>query len=411
LPGARYIRMSLGFGLILSLFIGGVQAQTPYYEHRKHTSEYNGPGRDEPVPEDLTEIRIGYFGPADAEHPTGGDNWLAATVAVEQVNASGGYHGIPFKLIQGWSDNPWGTGILRVTRMVYEDRVWAIIGSIDGPSTHLAEQVVAKARVPLVNPGSTDKTANLANVPWLFSFLPGEHIQVPLLADALLACAGDAGFGFLSSVDHDSRVFIRELTRYLTTRKRFPKFHVVYDPRQPNCLETLEQFPPAGIRAVVIAAPPDEGPVIVERIRRWGDGVRILADSSFGRSFFLDRIGQMGDGIILPYPGTIHSPQDILTESFRQRWNRTPDFAARQTYDAVLMLAEAVQRVGLNRVRIREELRRLSPWSGSNGQVEWDPLGQNRRPVPLVEIAGGKIRPFAGLRNSRASPPQCPAGE
>ena len=32
-------------------------------------------------------------------------------------------------------------------RIVYQDRVWAIIGGIDGPSAHLAEQVVAKARL------------------------------------------------------------------------------------------------------------------------------------------------------------------------------------------------------------------------------------------------------------------------
>ena len=52
-----------------------------------------------------------------------------------------------------------------------------------GPSAHLAEQVVAKARLPLVCPVSSDRTANVANVPWMFSVLPGDNAQAPCLAE------------------------------------------------------------------------------------------------------------------------------------------------------------------------------------------------------------------------------------
>jgi hypothetical protein len=40
----------------------------------------------------------------------------------------------------------------------YEDKVWAIIGGIDGATTHLAEQVAAKAQLTLVNPVATDRS-------------------------------------------------------------------------------------------------------------------------------------------------------------------------------------------------------------------------------------------------------------
>ncbi len=99
--------------------------------------------------------------------------WNAACLAVEQANRAGGYNGLPFRLVAGWSDNPWGSGVTEVARMAYVHKVWAIIGGIDGPSTHLAEQVVAKARLTLLSSASTDKTVNLANVPWMFSCLPG----------------------------------------------------------------------------------------------------------------------------------------------------------------------------------------------------------------------------------------------
>ena len=59
------------------------------------------------------------------------------------------------------------------------DSVWAILGGIDGPSTHIAEQVTTKAWLPLLCAVSSDRTANAAVVPWMFSLLPGDHLQAP----------------------------------------------------------------------------------------------------------------------------------------------------------------------------------------------------------------------------------------
>ena len=44
---------------------------------------YYGPGREEPEPQGLREVLIGYFGPSDPRHPEGGPLWLAATQAVQ----------------------------------------------------------------------------------------------------------------------------------------------------------------------------------------------------------------------------------------------------------------------------------------------------------------------------------------
>jgi ABC-type branched-subunit amino acid transport system substrate-binding protein len=106
-----------------------------------------------PPPEGLTEIPIGYFGPADATHPLAGGMWVAAQLAVEEANRAGGYKGLPFRLLPVWSENPWGTGVTMMARQVFgDDGVWAVVGSIDGSATHLAEQIAAKAQIAIINP-------------------------------------------------------------------------------------------------------------------------------------------------------------------------------------------------------------------------------------------------------------------
>ncbi len=166
----------------------------------------------------MAEVLLGYFGPSDPNHPDGGDLWKAAELAVSQANDKGGYKGKPFRLVPSWSDDPWKAGVAGIARMVYQDHVWAIIGGSDGATAHLAEQVAVKARVPLVSPTSSDRTANMANVPWMFSVLPGDHLQAPVLAAELSARSSPRGYAFVSSQDHDARLFLTQLERELKQR-------------------------------------------------------------------------------------------------------------------------------------------------------------------------------------------------
>ena len=171
-----------------ALVRGGVRAasaasdsaqKTPFFDRRQLPLEYAGPGREIPEPENVAEVRIGYFGPDDPAHPEAGDLWCAASLAIEEANGEGGYQGRPFRLIARWSEDPWTGGAAHLTRMVYEDRVWAIVGGIDSASTHLAEQITTKAWLPLLCASSSDRTANLGGRAVGSSRCCGESVAGP----------------------------------------------------------------------------------------------------------------------------------------------------------------------------------------------------------------------------------------
>lgn len=375
----------------VALLRAQVPEQAPHFEARKKLSEYNGPGRDEPEPDGLTSVRIGYFGPSQPEDPLHGDLWLAAQMALEDLNAQGGYRGIPFELIPGWSENPWGTGVTQVTRMVFQDGVWAIIGGVDGSSAHLAEQVAAKAFVSLLNPGSTDKTINLANVPWMFSCLPGEHLQAPVLTQALAGEVGSGGtFALVTGTDHDSRVFSSVLQKYWSQRGMAPASHHEVGPSDAG-VSLLDDIP-TDTGAVVVLADPLQSRRIVERLRKRTQAP-IFGSTAFGRVAFLkgnpDGLGR----VYFPYPASMDTGS--FESLFLERHGHAPDFAARQTYDAIRLLADALHAAGLNRVRIRDALRAAAPWTGTAGEIDWDNLGQNKRPVILATIQQGRILPVS----------------
>jgi len=369
-------------------------AKAPFFDRRKLPLDYAGPGREATEPEDLTEVRIGYFGPADPAHPEGGDLWCAASLAVEQANRQGGYRGKPFRLVARWSDNPWTGGAAHLTRMVYEDGVWAILGGIDSASTHLAEQVTTKARLPLVCAASSDRTANSAIVPWIFSLLPGNQLQAPVLAAELAHRTGPKPFVVIIGEDHDSRSFQAELNRNLARNALAPQFQFVYRPTDAGISDLVRRAVQAQPAAVLIVADARGSARLVRELRAADFKGEILGGPAMGRRRFLEEAGPAAEGAVLPVIVDPGENWPAFEDTFQKRFQRSPDFAAAGTYDAVQLLVAAVRQAGLNRARIGDALRAISPWDGVAGSVRWDTLGGNTRPIRLGTVAAGRLERF-----------------
>ena len=362
-----------------------------FFDARNQQTEYAGPGREQSPPADVKEVLIGYFGPSVPSDPRGGDMWNAACLAVEQANRSGGYNGLPFRLVARWSDNPWGSGVTEVTRMVYVHKVWAVIGGIDGPSTHLAEQVVAKARLTLLSSASTDKTVNLANVPWMFSCLPADHLQAPVLAQAIASEVGDESFILVSAVDHDSHLFTVELTRSFIQHKLAPSYHFEFKPGSQKYDGLVEKIVNAGAHTLILIADTQESAQIISAVRQKGFKGLIFGGPGMGRRSFLEQAGAAAEAVVFPMLYTHSKGSESFDEIFTSRFGKQPDYLAAHTYDAVNLLIAAIRKAGLNRARIHDAVRSLSPWQGITGKIQWDPLGSNSRLVNLGTVRNGRV--------------------
>jgi len=367
---------------------------------RAHQTNYVGPGREQRPPIDIKEVLIGYFGPNEPSEQRGGDMWNAACLAVEQANRNGGYNGLPFRLVAGWSDNPWGSGVTEVTRMVYVHKVWAVIGGIDGPSTHLAEQVVAKARLTLINPSSTDKTINLANVPWMFSCLPADHLLAPVLAREISSTIENKSFLLVSAVDHDSHLFSVELAGSFIRHKLSPSYKFEFKPGRDDYDGLVEEIIRAGTHAMVLIAPEIESAQIISAVRKRGFKGIIYGGPCMGRHGFVERAGKAAEGVIFPLLYRHGKESDTFDKEYTARFGRRPDYLAAHTYDAVNILIAAIRKAGLNRARIHDQVRAISGWQGITGEIRWDPLGSNSRLVSLGTIRDGSVQNFYKKKTS-----------
>ena len=134
--------------------------------------------------EDLDAVRVGFLGPVE-NHP---DEKLGklmlegAQLAIDEANAAGGYCGKPFKLMVHNDQAVWGASSNEIVKMAYDEKVWAMLGSISGDSTHIALRVALKAEIPIVNSAATDPTIPETIIPWYLTTLQDDRVQSYTLA-------------------------------------------------------------------------------------------------------------------------------------------------------------------------------------------------------------------------------------
>lgn len=326
LPGSALSRRSLLGACLPSCLLA------QYIDKRNSPLQYHGPGREEPEPAHFSDIPIGFFGPPDPAHPQGGSIFMGAALAFEDANSNGGYKSKPFRLIPRWSDDPWRAGASAVAKLVFSDHVWAILGGIDGVTTHLAEQVVAKAHLPLIDPASTDQTVNQANIPWMFSLAPGD----PAIAAFLASRLRQTPFTLFAATDHDSRNLATQL---LKTGLR-PEFRHDFAPGS----SALPGVAPATSTAVILA-PPRETQLLLAALP--SSTIALAGPTARMRCFTAPRPVQSP---------TLHAPNPALTARLSQRFLQPADDFSLLAYDAASLLVQAIRDAGLNKSLIRDRL-------------------------------------------------------
>lgn len=331
------------------------------------------------------EVRIGYFGPADANHPLGGSVWKGVSLAFEEQARE-----VSLRLIPTWDENPWTGGAGKLARMIYEERVAALLGGIDGTSTHLAEQIIAKALLPMVDPASTDRTVNAAFVPWIFSVMPDDRSLMRVLVEGMLAAGKRPSYVLISSTDHDSRITRREFLRTAERRLR-PQRAVEFHPGKTSLLTVIEDL---AVEAAVVLAGPVDSAAVVRELRRLRQEPAIYCGPAAGSRTFLQLAGGAAEGVHFADPLGPSERASDFARRFAARWGEPPDYLAAHAYDAAQLLMEAIRRAGADREAIRDALRESAPRSGVSGRIEWDKLGRNTRPGRLNSIRDGRPQPY-----------------
>jgi len=403
----------------------------PYDLNYVHPNIYSGAGRDIPDPKDLSEIRIGFFGPV-APNPESvfGQRMLhGAQLAVEEANARGGYGGKPFKLMQhndydNWQaktvygeDRPtdpaiWGSASNEVVKMVYDDRDWAIFGSISSESTHIALRVALRAEIPIVNSASTDPTIPETYIPWYFTDLQDDRVQCLTLARRIFT---DLGLKRVAILRVNSRYGRFGVLKLRDAARRLGHPIVIeqkYMPGDMDFSKQLKVIASSRADAMVLWADETQAAGILKQMRAAGMKQRVFGAYRTLGPAMLNEAGAAAEGFeaVFPYDPTRNDPRWLsFNQRFEARFSEKPEQFASLAYDAMSALLDSICKAGLNRARIHDALANIEHYDGVTGPMVFDPNQKNVAPMYLATVHNGAITYRIATMEKTLAAPQVPA--
>lgn len=371
---------------------------TPYYEHYQDLIEYNGAARDIPDPDlkDLSEVRIGFVGPL-YDHPDQalGNRMLnGVTLAVDEANVRGGYCGKPFKLMLHNDSAIWGAASNEIVKMVYDEKVWAMFGSISGDTTHIGLRVTLKAETPLVNSASTDPTIPETLIPWYFTDLQDDRVQGYTLARHIYTDLGLKRVALLRVNDRYGRFGVlkfRDASRRLGHPVVIEQKFKSGDTDFRHQLRVIED---SRVDAIVLWTDIGPAAAILQQMQELGMKQRVFGSHRTIGDELLKLAGPAAEGFeaVFPYDPTRSDARWLdFNLRYEARFHEKPDHFASLAYDAMQILLNAICRAGLNRGRIRDALTAVTSYKGVTGDMVFDPNCKNINPLFLASVHHGNI--------------------
>jgi branched-chain amino acid transport system substrate-binding protein len=388
---------------------------TPYYEHYTDLIEYNGAARDVPDPklQDLDEIRIGFLAPL-YDHPEAvlGNRMLnGAKMAIDEANAGGGYCGKPFRLVthndyDNWQNSSsapagvsrdsaiWGAASNDAVRMIYDDKVWAMFGSISSESTHIALRLTLKAETPLINSASTDPTVPETIIPWYFTDLQDDRVQGYTLARHIYT---ELGLKRVALLRVNNRYGRFGVIKFRDASRRLGHTVVIeqkFMPSDTDFRRQLRVIQESRVDGIVLWTDIGPAAMILQQMHELGMKQRVLGSHRTIGDELIKLAGPAAEGFeaVYPYDPTSREQKWVtFNQQFEARFKEKPDHFAALAYDAMQVLLGSICRAGLNRGRIRDALTGVTSYSGVTGDMNFDPNCKNISPMFLATVRNGTI--------------------
>lgn len=390
-----------------------------------NTLEYNGAARSVPGGDlsRLSEINIGVLSPLDKDNPDSvyGIAMLhGAQLAIEEANTQvgddgkPGDHGKPFAL-KVHDDLPlWGASAMEIVKMRFDENAWAMLGSIDSASTHIALRASLKIEEPIVDTGTTDRTVTETRIPWLLHNFPDDRQQGYALADYIFNQLKLKRIGIIRSTDRYGRMGDAVFFDVARRLGHQAVLEVKFEPTEQDCSKQLLMLRDAGIDGLVIWGNAPQAGRILKQMRGLGMKQPVFGSSRIAYPEVLKIAGPAAEGLVTVCP-LDPTRSDPVWQDFRQRFlkrfGKEPDAYAAYAFDGMNILITSIKKAGLNRGRIMDALREYATkdYHGVGGQELFDYTLNNIAPVNFAQVKDGKFVYWLEHRTDWGAKPQASA--
>jgi branched-chain amino acid transport system substrate-binding protein len=314
-----------------------------------------------------------------------------AEMAIKNANEKGGLRGLTFQLVYRSMEGPWGTGSKQAVSLIFEEKVWALIGLHDGRNAHLVEQAATKSQVVFLSAWSGDPTLSQAFVPWFFNCFPNDNQQAASLFKEIYEIRRYRNIVVVHGKEYDSEKSFGSFMNFVKMKgKPDPlKLNLEDYVQKPGFL--AEKIREARAGCIVLFCQPSVSVKLVREIKKENPVQPVFGSLTIlnENALSVPELKDFDNFISVPAGDWPEAENKKFRQEFEKKYGYVPGIVASYSYDGLSVLIEAIKIAGTNdRELIQKSLQKIN-YRGVTGSVQFDGKGNRMGNFEIKKTMNG----------------------
>ena len=343
---------------------------------------------------DSGEIRLGATLPLSGDAAVWGKNTQEGIdLAVEEVNASGGVLGRKLVIVYEDTKALGKEGVTAYRKLTAVDRVQAIIDdSVSGVTLAMAP-LAQKDRVVILATGATAPKISQAGE-YVFRIWNSDAYEGEVAADYAFDKLALRSVGILYINNEYGKGLEQVFKEEFMERGGKTPLSEGFAQSATDVRTQISKLKAANLDGLYLVGYPKEIPIALRQAKELGLSVTLLGTVAMQDPQLLESAGNAAEGLMFPYPkDPTGEHASGFKQAFHKRYGKEPGITADVGYDAVRMLAKAIELSGgTTGEDIRKGLNMLKDYPGVSGTMTFDENGDVHKLMGIKVVDKGEFR-------------------
>jgi branched-chain amino acid transport system substrate-binding protein len=323
-------------------------------------------------------------------------------LAEKEVNAAGGIKGRPIKLVieDTTSTVPGAVQALQKLVSANVDAV-ATYGGVISPYALAWDPIIRKTRIPFFTGGTNVKITEQEN-PWIFRTRQNDRVQADILTDYIVDKMNAKRIGIFYDTGEYGRGGMENIVAALKKRGMTAAAIEAHNTGDKDFMPQFLKFKNAKIDVLIGWNFPVEASLTVRTWYQLGRPFKLVGGPSYPPSPLpWSMVKEAGEGVtaIMDSAITAKSPDDVrqLEAKYKAKFKREMSYFAINAYDNILIIKQAIEKVGTDPQKIRDALH-SGTYKGLLSTYQFDAKGEGAREVSICQVKDGKLVELERIR-------------